>query len=94
MSSLRGREKSNAAILVKSRVRIRRSGARRNSTIVGDRRVRFVPRRKSALVELGRRIQSAPIQISFRKAEDIELVLENERTHLIVLSNPGVGDTS
>ncbi len=49
---MRGRAKGKDAIVVKRRVRIRRSGARRKSTVVGDRRVRFVPRRKSALVEL------------------------------------------
>jgi hypothetical protein len=85
VSSLRGREESNAAILVKSRVGTRRSGARWNSTIVGDRRVLFVPRMKSALVELGRRIESAPVHVGFSETEDIELVLEDERAHEIVL---------
>lgn len=45
----------------------------------------FVPRMKSALVKLRRRIESAPVHVGFSEAEDIELVLEDERAHEIVL---------
>ncbi len=45
----------------------------------------FVPGMKSALMELGRGVKSTPVHISFSKSENVELVLENERTYLIVL---------